>query len=169
MSEVNFWIKKIEVKKSPIHGWGVFASETINKGEFFECSPFLRIHATRLLSMRALSGDSEHSYMILEDYYYKMGTNENPIAGIGWGYSSLYNHSKHPNAARGFVKDETVGKVIGLEYMALRDIEPGEEILVDYFNSGENVEFINEDLETPMEDFSLSPDLIEQNITRTID
>ena len=34
MSEVNFWIKKIEVKKSPIHGWGVFASETINKGEY---------------------------------------------------------------------------------------------------------------------------------------
>ena len=61
-----------------------------------------------------------------------------------------------------------VGKVIGLEYMALRDIEPGEEILVDYFNSGENVEFINEDLETPMEDFSISPDLIEQTITRTI-
>ena len=34
---------KIYVDKSPVHGWGVFAKETINEGEIFEEVPVLEL------------------------------------------------------------------------------------------------------------------------------
>ena len=34
---------KIEIRKSPIHGWGIFAKEFIKKDEILEEIPFLII------------------------------------------------------------------------------------------------------------------------------
>ena len=39
--DTGYFIKKVEVKKSSIHGWGVFATEDIRKYQVIEKSPFI--------------------------------------------------------------------------------------------------------------------------------
>ena len=151
MSELKFWIKKIEVKKSQIHGWGVFAKESIQQGEVFECSPVLRTHISRMMSVESMRNPGE---TVFDDYYFGINDHGIPIAAMGWGYCSLYNHGIEPSAEVGFLQYEN--KVIGIEYTASRDINPGEEILVNYFGTTEEIEFKNEDREKPLENLNFS-------------
>lgn len=71
--------KKIIVKKSPTHGYGVFAGKAFKKGEIME----------QCCIIVSKGGDKK-----LEDYYF----DANGKYAILTGYGMIYNHSDDPNA-----------------------------------------------------------------------
>jgi hypothetical protein len=100
----------ISVKSIKINGVrqrGVYSDSFITSGSLIEDCPFL-ILTTK---SRDLSG-----------YVYE---HDDGSVALALGYGSLYNHSFEPNATA-----ENNGKTI--EVTAIRDIHPGEQILINY-------------------------------------
>ena len=94
---------RIHVKRSPIHGRGAFASAAFGRGEYIS-------------SARGTSTEREgrHALWVPDgDGHYRGMKVQNELRYL--------NHSPRPNA--GFW---------GTELYALRAIEPGEEITLDY-------------------------------------
>lgn len=98
-------MSKIEVRTSPQHGRGVFATARIAKG-----TPILRFTGPRL-HRDALDPNDYHLQIDEQDYLGPSGREDDYV-----------NHCCEPNAA--FTGD--------LDLVALRDIEAGEEITWDY-------------------------------------
>ena len=118
---------KIKVKKSELHGIGVFATKNIMEGEIIEECPILLIpiKEEKLL-------DQTHLY----NYYYEWDKNYNVIL---LGFGSIYNHSYNANSE--FNEDYKNETMI---LTAIKDIKEGEEITVNYngdFNNKEKVWF----------------------------
>ena len=117
---------KIYVKKSPIHGLGVFASELINEGEMIEECPILRLPVKR----------GETNYTLIDYTFLWPKTNEWENHVIGLGFASLYNHSNNPNATWiSNVEKET------FEFISTKEIKKDEEIFIyygdiNYWNDG---------------------------------
>ena len=117
---------KIYVDKSPIHGWGVFASEDIIEGEIIEEVPVL----TLPINKGEVSG-------ILLDYRFNWPQGvewEEQVVGLG--FASLYNHSDTANAYWVSDSDRKTFK-----FISNRNISAGEEIFiwygdVSYWNDG---------------------------------
>ena len=106
--------KAEKVKNSPIHGIGLFAVEKINKGEV------IAVKSGQILTKKqveALDIDLHAELQIAEDLYITP-TNEKEYDEN----MVCINHSCTPNAG---VKGNIV-------WVALRDIEPKEEITMDY-------------------------------------
>ena len=125
MKNVLIFSNKIEVRKSPIQGWGVFAKENINKGEILEECPFLTIPVS--------VGEASSIFI---DYRFNYPRINHRHQVIVFGFASLYNHSDSPNAAW-----ETNEENKLFLFFAVRDIEKDEEILVyyggdNYWNDG---------------------------------
>jgi SET domain-containing protein len=124
---------KVEVRRSPIHGYGIFAKEVIEEGELIEESKLLK------LGLRA-------NYLhdpTLKNYVWADKTcecEECKIHGahqyLALGLGSLYNHSGEPNTrqnnnyrseimsihARGRIeKDEEIFISYGKKYWLIRD------------------------------------------------
>jgi uncharacterized protein len=99
---------KLAVKKSPIHGFGVFADKDIRKGEKLEECCFV-------------FSDSEDEVII--DYIFEAGKRY----ALLFGYGSLYNHADDPNAEYAFNLKRRVAT-----FKAARAIKKGEEIFVSY-------------------------------------
>ena len=112
--------KMIEVKRAKGKGRGVYARVFIPEGTVFERAPLLVMPARE-----ALSEDSH----VLPAYVFEYGKNK---VALALGFGSLYNHSYQPNARY----DDAAGQV--KEYRAMRDIQPGEEITINY-NGAEDV------------------------------
>ena len=107
----------IVIKKSPIHGWGVFASKKIKENEIIEvCYPV------------DMELDISEPSEILERYRFNWPQGLTPTKLVlPTGYGMIYNHSEKPNANwRSNFDNET------FEFYALRDIEEGEEIFTWY-------------------------------------
>ena len=103
-------IIKGEVRKSKLHGWGVFATKNIRKGEIIEQCPFL------------ITFIENHKKM--NDYIFY----RTPKTGIIMlGYGSVYNHTHDHNADH---IEDTEKNLI--EIIANRNIKKGEEISLDY-------------------------------------
>ncbi len=111
----------IEVKQAAHKGRGVFARQPIQAGDEIERVPVIVIPRESVLA-GALQGG-------LADYCFVW--DDNTVA-VALGYGSLYNHSYEPNARYDDVAPRT--KV----YRALRDIQPGEEITVNYNGTPED-------------------------------
>lgn len=62
----------------------------------------------------------------LHDYYFLWGI-EQKQAAIALGNGSLYNHSNNPNAEIIFDYDQET-----IDFVCIQDIEPGDEITIDY-------------------------------------
>lgn len=91
-----------------MHGYGVFATKAIRKGE--------KIEECYVLVTRG--GDKG-----LEDYYFDVkGKN-----GIFLGYGCIYNHSDSPNADYTISRKKRIATI-----KAKRAIRKGEEIFVSY-------------------------------------
>ena len=103
---------KVEVKRIRGKGRGVFARRSIVKGEVFETCPVL------ILPAGSLGNDASG----LGSYVFEWGKG---TLALAMGYGSLYNHSYRPNARYDDVRQ-------GKAFSALRDIELGEEITVNY-------------------------------------
>ncbi len=100
---------KIAVKKSKIHGFGVYAEKTIKKGEMIEQCYFI---------VSKKGGDKA-----LEDYYFDAKGKYALFTGFG----SIYNHSDDANAD---YKINLKTKIVDIR--AERTIKKGEEIFVSY-------------------------------------
>jgi len=107
----------VVVRPAPGKGHGVFATRFFASGTIIEECPVFVLTPED----RARIDETE-----MFNYYFAWGPDEREAAIVlGWG--SLYNHSFEPNAQ--YVKHLDQGV---LEVVALRDIEPGEEITVNY-------------------------------------
>jgi hypothetical protein len=106
----------IFIAESPGKGRGVFAARKIQKDEIIEECPCLTFY------------EGEEAAHIdrtpLGCYYFRWNEGINAIL---FGYGSLYNHSYRPNALyrRNYEK-------LTMDFVALRDIETGEEITINY-------------------------------------
>lgn len=105
------------VARTPDKGRAVFTSKLIAKGETIEVAPMIVFSAQD----RASIDDT-----FLYEYYFEWG-NKGKKGALALGFGSLYNHSYKPNAQ--YLPDFDLNV---LEFRAVRDIEPGEEITVNY-------------------------------------
>ncbi len=105
----------ILVKQIKGKGRGVFARRPIVRGEVIEQVPMIVMPGTEF--------EQGLSSTLLADYCFAWGDNQ---VALALGYGSIYNHSYTPNARYDDVGPRT--KV----FTALRAIEPGEEITVNY-------------------------------------
>ena len=108
--------KKIYISESsiPNAGRGVFAKQGIAKDETIELCPVIRV---------PLDDSSNKKGAVLVDYFFYFGDR----LAVCLGFGSIYNHSYEPNAT--YNKDLKTDTV---EFKALRDINRGEEIIVNY-------------------------------------
>lgn len=105
------------VAKTPDRGRAVFTSKLITAGTVIEIAPMIVFSEND----RLLLNDT-----FLYEYYFEWGKSGRKGA-LALGFGSLYNHSYSPNARYAPDFDLNV-----LEFIAVRDIEPGEEICVNY-------------------------------------
>lgn len=105
----------IEVKRSKGKGRGVFARRPIKEGDVIERVPVLVLP----------DGDENEvdTWQGIAGYCFVWGKG---TVALALGYGSLYNHSYRPNA-----RYDDVGRMTKV-FTALRDIEPGEEITINY-------------------------------------
>lgn len=99
---------KIFIKKSSLHGYGVFAGKTFRKGEIIEESYIIT----------SRGGDKK-----LEDYYFDV----NGKYGIFTGFGIIYNHSEDPNVDY-FINAKRKLVV----FKATRTIRKDEELFISY-------------------------------------
>lgn len=102
----------VEMKPSPVHGRGMFAKIRIKAGKVIETAPLIFIKRER-----DLTDDS-----IVRRYDLRL---EGENSAIMLGYGSIYNHSDYNNAIWYYQ-----GDLLFVE--AVRDINPGEEVFVNY-------------------------------------
>jgi len=100
---------KIVVKKSSLHGYGVYAKKRIRKGELIE-------ECYMIVSRRG--GDKR-----LEDYYFDVDGKY----AIFTGFGIIYNHADDPNATYTLNSRSMIAR-----FKATRTIQKGEEICVSY-------------------------------------
>ncbi len=111
----------LEIRCSPIHGRGVFATRAFSTGDTVERCPVVVVPAAEQSLLDRTN---------LFNYYFYW---EDGAAAIALGYGSLYNHSASPRAR--YRKDFDASVVA---FVAVQDIEVGREITVDYTDGGRN-------------------------------
>jgi len=116
-SHPNSVVVKVQVGRSRGRGRGVFATAPIAAGEVIERSPVIAIPKKHWKHIEKT---------VLGDYAFDWGRDLEDVA-IVLGYGMIYNHSPRPNARFDFKLREKI-----YEFIALRDIEPGEEIFTNY-------------------------------------
>lgn len=105
-----------EVRSSPRHGRGVFATEDIGRDTLLMQAPILLIAAEQRDALAAT---------IVDDYVYEW--DEDGTAALVLGVSSMCNHAEAPNAYLWLVPSGP-----SAELVAIADIAAGEEITVSY-------------------------------------
>ncbi len=108
---------KIYVHTTAGKGRGVFAKRSITKGEVIERAPVVVISQEEWPQLEKT---------ILADYAYEWG-DKGEQAAVALGHVSVYNHSYSPNAMYLWSIDD-----LTIEVVALRDIQPGHEIVLNY-------------------------------------
>ena len=114
---------KIEVRKSSIHGYGVFANADIEIGEILEECHFISIGGTSLR-------EEDKAFLSKNDLgKYMFRFPRNTMQEIAWvlGIGSIYNSSPKPNA-----NWETNEKRRLFIFKSIKNIQKGEEILINY-------------------------------------
>ena len=106
---------RLRVRPSKIHRWGVYAAE------FIPARRKVIEYTGERISRRETKKRSERplNYLFTLDAYW---TIDGSVNGSGAQY---INHSCDPNVAARLIK----GHII---YMSLRDLQPGEELTIDY-------------------------------------
>ena len=123
----QYFVRDIEIKSSPIHGLGIFATKDLPEHYCVEVAP--TIEFGRLLLKNFM--ETFETRHILHDYvfYHKDG-----IVLVALGWASIYNHNHDPNAFWKYAKD---GERMVMEVWTKKPIKAGEEIVTKYIpNSG---------------------------------
>lgn len=105
----------LAVRNIPPKGRGVFSCRRFVRGELIERSPVIVMPLDQYTLLEQTA---------LKDYYFDWGEH---ACAVPLGLSVLYNHSESPNAAVLRYLDLAL-----VEFVALRDIEAGEEITHRY-------------------------------------
>lgn len=111
----NSKLPLVVVRSSAIHAAGVYALEPISKG-----SQVVEYTGERISKELA---DEQYEH---RDITYLFGVGERDLVIDGYGTAMFVNHSCDPNCE---TEEDEEGRVW---IMALRDIEPGEELTYDY-------------------------------------
>jgi SET domain-containing protein len=106
---------KLAIRKSKIHRYGVYAEERIPANR--KVIEYTGERINRKETKRR--GEGEYTYLFTLDNYW---TIDGAFGGSG---AEIINHCCEPNLITRIVK----GHIL---YMSLREIQPGEELLVDY-------------------------------------
>jgi SET domain-containing protein len=107
----------IRISSTSSMGRGVFAVRKIAKDEVIEKAPVIVLPEEQWDLIEPTD---------LRDYVFSWGDNDE-LTAVALGYVSIYNHSYTPNAM--YVQ---AAEDVAIEIVALRDIDCGEEILVNY-------------------------------------
>ena len=107
----------LELRESEGKGMGVFATQDIPKGTVIETCYLIKVD-TKVEELGNL-----HGYVF---NYPKKGPFEHLVVAVG-GYGSVYNHDDTHNAY--WVDSD---KPMHFDYIAIKDIEAGEEVCVHY-------------------------------------
>lgn len=110
MNEENLIIREVEGK-----GRGVFARKHFAAGELIEEAPVIVIPDPQWKELERTA---------LKEYYFAWSDQS---AAIALGFAELFNYCENPNADT--VRDVEKGQ---MDFVALRDIEAGEEITIKY-------------------------------------
>jgi SET domain-containing protein len=105
----------LAIRKSKIHRYGVYAKQRIPANR--KVIEYTGERINRAETKRR--GEGEYTYLFTLDHYW---TIDGAFGGSG---AEIINHSCEPNVVARIMK----GHII---YMSLREIQPGEELLVDY-------------------------------------
>lgn len=104
--------RSLRIGNSPIHGSGVFVTESVRKGQQLEVCPLLRI-------------PSSGRPCLLRYTFRPVDGNDGGLLALGYG--SLYNHSYNPNATVHFPQGKGVMVV-----KASKNLGPGDEVVINY-------------------------------------
>jgi len=105
------------IMETPNRGKGVFAGLPISEGDSIEVCHIVKIAKAEIPIIHKTR---------LHDYYFLWGEDLEEAA-LALGFGSLYNHQLFPNANFFLdLENETI------DIVAIRDIEPGEEITINY-------------------------------------
>ena len=115
-----FSTNRIEVRKSPIHGWGVFAKTDIAKGDILEQSHGL------FLSRESYEKSRETSLLCNCFAYPKDAAHAEVM--IPFGLGCVYNTKETCNANWYFNENERLIIIYTTE-----DIKAGDELFIDYY------------------------------------
>ena len=115
-----FLDSRVKIDRSPIHGWGCFASEFIDPHTIIESAPFFLVHKETLSHLYEMN-DTRH---VLQDYPF---TWKDGKVAYAMGYAAVYNHNENNNCIwRQNYDYETI------EIFTTKKINPGEELFVKY-------------------------------------
>ena len=108
---------KLEIRKSPVHGYGVFAKDDIKKGELLEeCFYMVQPGISQVYNM---------------DYLYAWPDYGKPkYMTVLLGYGSMYNSSKKQNDCNAHYKTNVENHIF--VFSAIKDIKKDIEILIWY-------------------------------------
>jgi len=115
--------KNIEVRKSPIHGYGVFATEDIPAGEILEECHFILFPQIKKIT----KADPLCAYGFAWPHQTQETLHLNTQLAIPLGTGCVYNSSPNNNAI--YTNDLKRQLII---FSAIKPIKKGEEICTDY-------------------------------------
>ena len=121
----NLIIHNGYIKRSPIHGFGVFASKDIKKGEIVEQA----VCPTQVLEPKYEYLDGKvflKNMDSLSDYRFA-GPNNTSFWIVPSGNALMYNHSFEPNIVWYHTEDDRI-----IEFKAKQDIKKDDELTFDY-------------------------------------
>jgi SET domain-containing protein len=119
MKDVLHKNKSIEVRKSDVHGWGVFSKEKINKGEIIE--------ECHCLYMTEDEASYTHHLKPIKRNTIRVDDNGDFPYVIPFGYGALFNSDNDPNIVYLWDSENKI-----LIFKAIRDIESDEELFLNY-------------------------------------
>jgi len=135
-SEQLLKIDPIFVANSPIHGWGVFASRKVQKGETVHLTPFRHLDLTTACAPAGIIKPDLEGVAIFQKVLPKE-IHTDLFAGrtemerlLVLGLGSFFNHEDDPSV--GYKFDHEAGTC---RFFALRDVNEGEELLISYGKS----------------------------------
>ncbi len=114
---------QLEVRPSKIHRWGVFALEAIPKGK--KVMEYTGELVSRKEGKKRSESNQIHCLFTIDPYWYIDGA-------VGGSGAEFVNHTCDPSLESRILKRRVF-------YFALRDIEKGEELSLDY-HFGKNQE-----------------------------
>ncbi len=112
--------KRIQVRRSGVHGKGVYALQKLKKGE-----TLIEYIGERITWPQALKRHPSNPDDPNHTFFFHLDDQNVIDAGVGGNASRWINHACKPNCEA----DEEDGRVF---IKALRKIEPGEELFYDY-------------------------------------
>jgi len=119
MKTVLYKNKSIEVRKSGVHGWGVFSKEKINKGEIIE--------ECHCLYMTEDEASYTHHLKPIKRNTIRVDDNGDFPYVIPFGYGALFNSDNDPNIVYLWDSENKI-----LIFRTIRDIESDEELFLNY-------------------------------------